>query len=117
MPIYDQDDGDVQGELFAPHKRTRTGDPETSLEAAESVTDITGKQGAVLKCLMRFGPATDTTTNRVYNGSRTLFDWPMQSDSGLRARRSELVTLGLVRWNGDRETLPSGRGARVWESI
>ncbi len=110
------DELDGQNELFSPRRRTRTGDPETSLEAAESVTQIGRKQGAVLKLLELIGPATDVTINVAYRRAeiRNPEIYPQQSDSGLRARRSELVTLGLVHWTGRRELLPSKRHARIW---
>ncbi len=101
---------------FDPEYRTRTGDPETSLEAAESVTEITTKQNAVLWVLTVLGPMTDTTLNRHYNDHNEFPFVPEQSDSGLRARRSELVTRNLVRDTGRKEKLPSGRRAIVWEA-
>ncbi len=108
---------DGQEDLFSPRRRTRTGDPETSRQAAESVTDLTGKQGHILELLRSIGPSTDEQINTLYNAEVYLGRLPMQSDSGLRARRSELVTLRLVRWNGEKQTLISGRNARVWEVI
>ena len=101
---------------FDPEYRTRTGDPETSLEAARSVTDLTGEQSAVRQVLKVLGPMTDTTLNDHYNNPEAFPLLPRQSDSGLRARRSELVTRGLVRDTGRKVKLPSGRRAIVWEA-
>lgn len=105
---------------FDPDYRTRTGDPETSLEAAESVKEITLKQNAVLWLLRTMGPMTDTLLNARYNetssGAQVFPHLPRQSDSGLRARRSELVTRNLVRDTGRKKKLPSGRRAIVWEA-
>jgi hypothetical protein len=102
---------------FEPRYRTRTGDPVTSLEAAESVTRITAKQNAVLDVLQTYGPSTDVDLNSAYNYQVARGRQPRQSDSGLRARRSELVTRKLVRDSGVKEVLESGRRAIVWEAL
>jgi hypothetical protein len=103
-----------QDSLLEPYKRTRKGDPETSLAAAESVTKITVKQTAVLMMLRESGPATDEEISRRYVGGGLLLT--PQSESGLRTRRSELVRRGLVRNSGERRRLVSGRMATVWEA-
>ena len=113
----------VQESLLAPYQRTRKGDPETSLAAAESVTKITEKQRAVLKVLEHFGSVTDAELKEFYAdptidpafwlanlGPDSL---PPQSESGLRTRRSELVRRGLVKDSGVRRRLESERMAVV----
>ncbi len=101
-----------QDSLLEPYKRTRKGDPETSLAAAASVTELTKKQSAVLLVLRQWGPATDEEISLTYAQLGTT----PQSESGLRTRRSELVDRGLVRWTGGHRRLRSGRMGRVWEA-
>ena len=118
------DEQGVQESLLAPYKRTRKGDPETSLAAAESVKELTLKQNAVLKVLKHVGPVTDEELRESYNEPDPVL-WllgmpddpiPPQSDSGLRTRRSELRHRRLVRWTGEYRKLASGRMGRVWEA-
>lgn len=97
----------------------RSTDPVTSHEAAASVTALTEKQEAVLRLLGRVGPSTDEEIVRTYtkwwaNGMTE--DYPHQSESGLRTRRSELVRKGKVRARGHK-VKPSGRKAIVWEAV
>ncbi len=97
-----------QDSLLEPYKRTRKTDPETSLAAAASVTELTKKQELVLSVLRELGPMTD---------EQIAEQWVRPfSESGLRTRRSELVRRGLVRWTGEHRKLRSGRMARVWEA-
>ena len=105
-----------QDSLLEPYKRTRKGDPETSLAAAESVTEITAKQEMVLLVLRHFGPATDEEIRIRYAGLRGSTGKTRQSDSGLRTRRNELRRRGLVRDSGEKRRLVSGRMAIVWEA-
>ena len=88
--------------------RHRSGDPDTSREAAESVK-MRKNQKEVYEALA-LGPATDQQlTARIWQGGS------VQSPSGIRTRRSELVMLGYVKDSGERRTLASGRKAIVWE--
>jgi len=96
-----------------PVARARATDPDTSHEAARSVSNLRLSQESVLKVL-RLIPMTDVEMARIYHSS---IDVPLQSDSGLRTRRKELVDLGLVRDSGHRRKLPSGRSAIVWEVV
>jgi len=41
----------------------------------------------------------------------------IMSTSGARTRRSELVNLGLVKWNGAKKHNSKGRLCRVWRAI
>ncbi len=95
----------------------RVDDPETSWQAARSVGGVTEKRAAVLmllRDLTKFeGGATDALMLWAYRAR----NYPPQSDSGLRTRRSELVALGLVQDTGERTRLPSGRQAIVWASV
>ena len=86
----------------------RTTDPETSHEAAMSVTNITPLKQEILQRLMT--PMTDTDLYRLLTiSSRLIF-----TESGVRSRRSELVQAGLVRDTGKRVKLATGRNAIVW---
>ena len=90
--------------------RARRSDPETSHEAANSLPSdrLRASQDAVLAFLRRQGPMIDTVLVDTYNGE------VHQSPSGLRTRRSELVTRGLVQDTGVRVRLATGRNAIVW---
>jgi len=96
--------------------RARVGDPETSHDAAESVSEftMTVTRMRILELLRRHGPMTDPhllLTFRATYGDRTC------SESGLRTRRHELCKAGMVRDTGERVQLPSGRRAVVWEAV
>lgn len=104
----------------------RTTDPETSHEAAASVTPkIRASQEAVHAFLLWYGPATDEEWMRAYvdplEGEVLLRpappERPYQSPSGLRSRRAELVVLKRVVDTGERERLASGRRAIVWRAV
>jgi hypothetical protein len=106
-------------QLFDPDKPVaRRTDPETSHEAADSVTDITAKQEAVLRALRGIGRATDVYLREHYLELSRYYPmaYPRQSESGLRSRRSELVDKGYVYDTGERDVLDSGRRAIVWEA-
>lgn len=87
----------------------RKTDPTTSHEAAAQVADLTATKQAILKALNH--PRTDVDLISAY---KSLHGAPMASESGIRTRRAELVTSGLVVDTGDRAKLPSGRNAIVW---
>ena len=86
---------------------TRRSDPATSHAAAESVGDVRLRQLAVLRVLVHNPGLTDEQIASNYVG-------PVQSPSGLRTRRSELVALALVEDSGARARMLSGRLAIVW---
>jgi len=91
--------------------RARNTDPETSHEAADSVK-MRRNQKAVLQ-VFKDDPSgfTDWELVRVYPEYKEL---PVQSESGLRTRRKELVEQGLVIDTGRKQRLPSGRRAIIW---
>jgi hypothetical protein len=86
----------------------RTTDPETSHEAAMSVTNITPLKQEILQRLMT--PMTDTDLYQLLTISSRL----IVTESGVRSRRAELVQAGLVRDTGERVKLATGRKAIVW---
>lgn len=113
-----------QGELFAPRvtapppvhapvARARRTDPETSQEAARSLSADTLResQARVLRALVEQGPAHDYELIRRLEaaGHRV-------TRSGVQTRRSELARAGLVRDTGERVALDTGRRAIVWSA-
>ena len=103
--------------MFAP--RARRTDPETSHAAADSISSdqLRENQRAVARCLREHGPGTDTEWMGHYQLHHEERGWPMQSTSGLRTRRKELVGRGLVIDTGDTKKLKSGRQSIVWEAV
>ena len=104
--------------LRAAARRT---DPDTSHAAAASVKDLTGKQAAVLRIVRlltdRTGGATDEQIAAAYQTDLPWEALPVQSDSGLRTRRCELVRRGLVADSGERRLNAAGRKCAVWVAV
>ena len=95
--------------------RARSTDPQTSADAARSVTGLREKQKAVLRVFDAYGPQT---LGELVQSYRYLsLKLPRQSDSGIRTRCSELVAMGLVRDTGLRRKMSTGRMAIVWEAV
>lgn len=98
----------------------RWGDPETSHDAARSVSALTEKRAAVLRTIRDFQKRSDIWHPEAVGATDVdVAAWyigPSQSPSGLRTRRAELVDLGLVWDSGQRVRLPSGRMAIVWQA-
>ena len=101
-------DGRVDLPLFA---HARNSDPETSHQAAASIPSaaIRESQEMVLEALRGYGPMPDFHLVPLL-ASR-------MSPSGIRSRRSELVTLGKVVDTGKRVRTDSGRQAIVWAAL
>jgi hypothetical protein len=100
------------------HLKVRRTDPETSVEAAESVQDkIRASQAAVLLVLNTYYPegCTDSELIIMYRMQSNRMTLPRQSESGIRTRRSELVERGLVEDTGKRDVLASGRRSIIWK--
>jgi hypothetical protein len=91
--------------------RARNTDPQTSHDAADSVTHLTETQAYVLRVLRR--PRTDPQLIEAY---RKLKRAPLASESGIRTRRAELVEKGLVQDTGQRDLTPYGRQSIVWSA-
>lgn len=87
-------------------------DPQTSHEAAASVTNVTQTQQIILMILKKFGSMSDQKLVRNFGYIAPA----ISSESGIRSRRAELVKLGLVEDSGDRERLNSGRNAIIWKA-
>jgi hypothetical protein len=101
-----------------PEAHARRTDPETSQDAAASITSkkIRASQSAIYSVLVESGPLCDLDIAAAYAHRLTEGTVPIQSPSGLRTRRSELVDLGRVHDSGRRVKLPSGRESIVWTS-
>lgn len=100
-----------------PHAHARRTDPTTSHEAARSVRELRYSQSDVL-ALFEIHSGFDSTALRLTDEamiSRARQRGILQSDSGLRTRRSELVTAGLLRDSGARALTRSGRRSILWE--
>lgn len=93
----------------------RTTDPATSHEAAASVSGVTDKRHACLLAVQAIAPCTDEDLWAYYSSTAAQRGWPMQSPSGLRTRRAELVRDGSLRDSGMRSRTPAGRRCIVWE--
>lgn len=111
------DETSLFDQIADPNYRTRRTDPDTSREAAAAVENITERQAGVLRAFRRSGPMTDRTLVDVYTRLHALFPslYPKQTESSLRTRRSELVKLGALVDSGEKETLDTGRKAKVWK--
>lgn len=98
--LFDDDAAENRARLIRgtaqPRARARRADPETSHEAAKSVVELRKRQQAVLEVL-KCGPTTDEELVCKYPYfAWEEADYPKQSPSGLRTRRSELVALGTA---------------------
>jgi hypothetical protein len=93
----------------------RNTDPNTSHEAAASVTDPTLTQRVIFSILEN-EPMTDEELVIRYKAMIDRFDFvPMASESGIRSRRNELARAAKVFPVGYKKT-KSGRKAIVWEA-
>lgn len=91
----------------------RLTDPQTSHDAADSVKNITDTQRAILMILT--WPKTDEELVDAFYQMADSNGWKQASPSGIRSRRAELVSQGLVVDSGERAKLSSGRSAIVWK--
>ena len=102
-----------------PRAHARRTDPQTSHDAARSIgaPELRLSLSAVLDVIADRGPMDDRALIAAYFRDIDTGVRPMQSESGIRSRRAELVDRGLVRDTGERVTLPTGRKAIVWEAV
>lgn len=89
---------------------TRHSDPETSHEAAKSVSRLADSYRIILDLLASFGPMNDEELIRLWKAHSQ----KPASDSGIRSRRSELAAQGRVIDTGERVKMSSGRLSIVW---
>ena len=87
-------------------------DPATSHAAARSVNmdRLRDTQRAIVTLLAMRGGMTDDEISAAWNETMS----EQVSPSGLRTRRSELVTLGRIKDSNERRKLATGRSAIVW---
>ena len=97
-----------------PIAHARHTDPQTSHQAAASVTRITDTRQAILDAYRLRGPMPDFDLEEYYGQVWQMHRWPRQSPSGIRSRRAELTDLGLIIDSGRRTVTPSGRPCIVW---
>lgn len=99
----------------------RASHPDTSHEAAASVTSITDRQKAVLLVLRLHGPMCDAKLVKIYE--RMMRDqpqqFPLQSPSGIRSRRAELADPEKTQppkivFSGKYEKRDGSRRHRIW---
>lgn len=96
----------------------RTTDPETSRDAALSISEakVTTSQKLILK-LLSYGPKHDAELWAQYCSFACADGLDLISESGCRSRRAELVAMGKVEDSGERVKLPSGRNSIVWRIV
>jgi hypothetical protein len=91
----------------------RLTDPETSWEAAKSISNLASTKAAILAILAK-ASMTDYQLVKEFNKQVQAGVIEPASESGIRSRRAELTKLGRVIDTGQREVLPSGRKAIIW---
>jgi len=84
----------------------RATDPQTSHDAAASLSNITDLQREIVQVFKLREHFTDEELVGTFYG--------YASPSGVRTRRKELVDLGLLKDSGERRVLLSGRKGIVW---
>lgn len=111
MTRGDYDAPTLPGFHVEPRARARATDPQTSHDAAASLTPdaIRKSQAEVLVALYHLREANDLRIIAFMNRRRDGV-----SRSGTETRRKELQRLELVADSGQRERMPSGRGSIVW---
>jgi hypothetical protein len=99
--------------------RARSGDPQTSKQAALTIDNMTDRQYAVLKVAETFilGPFTYDELIHRYGirreGSLKPFDLPHQEPSSIRSRAAELRRAGFIVEAG-RGMSDAGRPCNLW---
>lgn len=97
-----------------PQARARSTDPQTSHDAAASISNFTPVEKAILGLFRDFGKMHD---EKMLTRFREFSTDIQASDSGIRSRRAELVGYGQLRDSGDRAKTKSGRDSIVWEIV
>lgn len=95
--------------------KARITNPQTSHNAAESVQNMTEKREAILHIFKVRSSLTDFELMEVYQEMQEFL--PLQSESGIRTRRSELVRMGLLKDGGERRPNENGRSCVVWTIV
>lgn len=94
--------------------KARNDHPDTSHEAADLITGVTGKARLEILTLIRSAP-TGLTDEQLF----ALLDQANStiSPNARRARRGELVEKGYVKDSGKRRRTTTGRQAIVWAAV
>jgi DNA integrity scanning protein DisA with diadenylate cyclase activity len=92
--------------------QARTTDPQTSHDAAKSVSEVSKTKEAILDLLLQHQSDMQLVAN--YIKLVTQNKAPRASESGIRSRRAELVKLGFVKDTGKRDLSASNRQMIVW---
>jgi len=96
----------------------RRTDPDTSHQAARSVTNLGRTRDLIREILKEHGPQTDENLITLYKNKVLQNDlwksYKMASDSGIRTRRKELVSLGFVRMIDKEGKTRSGNSSIRW---
>lgn len=93
----------------------RWSDPSESHKAAASVRSTGPTHRRIMELFKDKPQMTDSEIKYQWQVREVRDDWPKISDSGLRTRRRELVTAGLLRDSKRRLTTKGGRTTAVWE--
>lgn len=95
----------------------RLTDPQTSHDAAASVTNISKVQKAILS-LLQASPMCDEKLIEQYRIWQQTDDrFPAVTDQSIRSRRAELVKMGLLEPAHWREQLSTGNMGQVWRWV
>ena len=92
----------------------RANDPETSKQAAASVTNTAMVQRAILTIFSKQLGLCDSELTDIYYAWVDSGLATNASPSGIRSRRAELVAQEYLADSGEREKLPSGRSSVIW---
>ena len=90
-------------------------DRKTSHEAAESVIHLSETKKSIL-AVLKTKPMTDEELVKAYQDLAHRGKFVYASDSGIRSRRSELVSAGLIKEVGFDKTR-SGRRTTIWSVV
>jgi hypothetical protein len=93
----------------------RITDPETSHEAAKSVSKLRDMYDTMIVAFETLGPMNDEQLIKLWRVGVNELGWRSASESGIRSRRSELVAQGKLKDSGKRQKMQSGRLSIVWE--
>lgn len=95
----------------------RKSDGPNSHKAAQSVTNLGRTRDEILRILKHYGPQADEQIIYAFRkcgmNAASTCELCRASDSGIRSRRSELVTMGFVHEVGTGKT-KSGRPCAIW---
>lgn len=102
---------------FDPHTHARTTDPDTSHDAAETVTHVAVMRARVYGLYLTHPEGlTDEQLLAVYSAQHGGSLRSLEARSSPRKRRSDLAQQGLLEDSGERRRLTSGRRGVVWRA-